>query len=134
MNRRDLILADTSVWIRYLRDTHSFEARRLHELLEADRVVLCGPVLAEIISGSRNRAAHNMIKDLLTAIPCLEPSFGIWERMGEARFALARKGVQQSLIDLWIAEVAREYEVCVWTLDKDFERITPVIAFKLYKA
>jgi predicted nucleic acid-binding protein len=133
MTRQNLVLADTSVWIRYLRDVRAEESKIMHELIAADRIVICGPVLAEILSGSLNRSAYTTIKELMSAIPCLEPSSGAWEKIGEARFILSRKGVQSSLIDLWIAAVAHEYGVAVWTLDKDFERILPAIPFEPFQ-
>jgi len=133
MNRSDLVLTDTSIWIKYLRDERASESKTMHELLAAERVVICGPILAEIISGARDRTDYNTIQELLSALPCLEPSPGIWEKIGEARFVLARKGIQQPLIDLWIAAVAHEYNTCVWTLDKDFVRILHAIPFKLFK-
>ncbi len=76
---------------------------------------------------------HATIKELLSALTCLEPSPGVWARIGEARFILARKGVQQSLIDLWIAATAHEYGACVWTHDKDFGRIAQVIPFRPFE-
>ena len=132
MNGAGMVLADTSVWVRYFRDGQGAEAKVLSDLLTADRVVLCGPVMVEILSGTKDHARYEMLSELLSALPLLEPGPGVWEKLAAARFALARRGVQQSLVDLWIALVAHDHDACVWTLDRDVDRIARVIPFKTF--
>ena len=46
-----MILPDTSVWIEYLRRGEAGWARELDEFLARGEVMMCGPVLAELVAG-----------------------------------------------------------------------------------
>jgi predicted nucleic acid-binding protein len=46
-----MILADTSVWIEYLRGTPTAAADELDERLAAHDVLMCGPVATELLTG-----------------------------------------------------------------------------------
>ena len=49
--RTRMILADTSVWIDYLRGTTSAAANELDERLAAHEVLMCGPLATELLTG-----------------------------------------------------------------------------------
>ena len=48
-----MVVADTSVWIPFFNEPESEEKRELDALIDADRLVMVGVVLAELIQGCR---------------------------------------------------------------------------------
>ena len=126
------VLVDTSVWIDYLRNGRSKEAQMLDQMLGHGLVVTCDPVKAEIVSGVTVKPEFEKMKGLLDSLPALNAFEDIWIKIAQYRFLLARKGIQASLIDLWIAVVAQEHAVYVWTLDKDFHYLNTVVPFDTY--
>ena len=126
------VLADASVWIRFFRAAESREAAHLDGLLQARAVKTCAPVRVEVVSGARTERERLSLRELFKAIPSLDLPADLWERIEEARFALARKGIQAALVDLMIASVAEHEGAALWTLDDDFSPIRSVIPFPRY--
>ena len=48
------VLADTSVWIEYLRRGKGSKSARLDDLLVAGEVLVCGPVVTELLAGAKS--------------------------------------------------------------------------------
>lgn len=127
------VLVDTSVWIRYFKHGNSAEAVHLDRLLADNRAAVCGPVKAEILSGVRSAEDFRKLSTWMEGLTDCPASPDVWRRIAESRFRLARRGIQQSLIDLWIAWTAHENGFPLWSLDEDFTRMTDVVSFKLYR-
>ena len=127
-----LVLVDTSVWVRFFRAEHSANAQALDQLLSLAAVATCGPIRAEVISGAKTRREFQRLRDLFTAVRDLPPPDAIWNAIEAHRFALARRGYQASLVDLWVALTAHTHAAALWTLDEDFEHIAAVVPFKHY--
>ena len=129
-----LVLVDSSVWIQCLKEGNSLQREQLDRLLADDRVAICGPIKAEVLSGARSLDDFNKLSSWFEGLNNLSiDNDKIWNLIAEKRFKLARKGVQQKLIDLLIACVANEHQVSLWTLDEDFERMRDVVSFKIYR-
>lgn len=127
-----LVLVDTSVWVRFFRAEGSANIQALDQLLSLAAVATCGPIRAEVISGAKTRREFQRLRDLFTAVRDLPPPDGIWNEIEAHRFALARRGYQASLVDLWIALTAHAHGVALWILDEDFQHIAAVVPFKRY--
>lgn len=132
MVERQTVLVDTSVWIRFFRTAGAVEAKHLDILLQSRAVLSCAPVRAELVSGARTEHERRQLQDLLGALPILDPPVDIWEIIETARFSLARRGRQVSLIDLFIAGTALFHAVPIWTLDTDFSTIQSQLPILLY--
>lgn len=126
------ILVDTSVWVRFFRSAQNREAVHLDGLLQAQGVKTCAPIRAEVLSGARTERERIRLRELFRAVPCLDLPGDIWELIEEARFTLARKGIQATLIDLMIASVSEQGAAPLWTLDEDFSHIQNAIPFSRY--
>ena len=129
----DVVLVDTSVWVRFFRAEHSPVGKALNELLAATAVVTCPPIHTEVVSGAPTKREFQRLRTLFGAITSLDPPNEMWFRIEECRFALARRGVQASLVDLWIALTASHHRVVLWSLDDDFRSIAPVVPFAWYQ-
>jgi predicted nucleic acid-binding protein len=118
-----VIVADTSVWIEYLRRGESGWAWELDELLARGELMMCGPVLAELVAGvpSERRSDYAL---RLRALPWSGLDRDGWLRAGLVRGDLRRSGVTASLIDVLIAVSAAQAGASLWTADAAHERIT----------
>lgn len=124
------LLVDSSVWVEFFRGNPRVVAR-LDAALEGDRVAVCGPVLAEVLSGARSRSEFETLQSAFEGVDLLPDPPDAWPRIAEARFALARRGTQAALVDLLIALTAAEARHTLLTRDADFERIAAVLPVDL---
>jgi predicted nucleic acid-binding protein len=124
------LLVDSSVWVEFFRGNERV-VTRLDAALEADRVAVCGPVVAEILSGARSRREFETLRSAFEGVDLLPDPPESWSRIAETRFALARRGTQAALVDLLIALTAAEAGHTLLTRDSDFERIAAVLPVDL---
>lgn len=120
------LLPDTSVWIDYLRDRDPATVAELDRHLERESVLICGPVMAELLAGT----VPGQRDDLWLAIgslPWAEIDQPSWRSIGEVANDLRRTGVSVPLTDIAIAVAAAGAEAELWTNDRDFERIQEVL-------
>ena len=87
--------------------------------------------MAEVSSGALTLASFNQVRARLGSLNLLADPPDLWERVGVARFSLARQGVQAHLVDLAIAVTASVSDHAVLTRDKDFTAIARVIPLDL---
>ncbi len=129
---RGKVLVDTSVWISYFRGASSRFTDHLDELLRHDAACLTAIIRAELLSGTRHEKEFLQLSDRLGAVDRLPEPEDLWDRVAYARFLLARRGVQASLTDLSIAEMARHHRCLLLTEDKEFRPIARVISFQFF--
>jgi predicted nucleic acid-binding protein len=126
------ILVDASVWVKFFRFSTAAESIHLDALLQAKAVCTCAPIRVEILSGARSDRERLHLRELFSAIPMKELPPDLWEEIEEARFTLARKGHQASLVDLMIAATAAHHQIPLWTLDEDFTFIRRAVRLPRY--
>ncbi|MFN3477007.1 MAG: PIN domain-containing protein [Candidatus Methylomirabilales bacterium] len=117
------------MWIPFFNQPESPEKWAIDALIDADRLILVGVVLAELLQGCRTPKEANVILTKLTGLRFLETSFSSWKRTGELSFSLRRKGITLPLSDLIIAAIALEHGCQVFALDPHFKKIP---GLKLY--
>lgn len=119
-------LADTSVWVDYLRRGTAGRAATLDALLETESVLTCGPVVAELLVGARPGDRDSLWK-LLQALPWADLDRSAWRAVGEAAAELRSRGETIALTDVQIGVAAARADAVIWSADGDFERIAEVI-------
>lgn len=134
MKEAGFVVVDTSVWIHFFRNADSPQAKALDALISIGFVAICEPIRTEVVSGAPTKYEFQRLRRLFGALKCLEPPKDIWIQIEENRFNLARKGIQASLIDLWIALTVQSHQASLWTLDNDFGHLTAVVPVNLYVA
>ncbi|TAN45551.1 MAG: PIN domain nuclease [Nitrospirae bacterium] len=127
--RSNGVLADTSVWIEFFR-TDSKTGARFSSLLTEKPVWVCGIVMFELLQGIKSEAEKAEIQSAIAGLPYAEMSPLLWERAAELSRSLKKSGLTVPLSDIFIASVAIEYNLSIFTLDKHFEQIPGV---KLYR-
>ena len=78
-----MVVADTSVWIPFFNEPESEEKRELDALIDADRLVMVGVVLAELIQGCRTAKEAEATTSRLAGLRFIETAFSTWWRAGE---------------------------------------------------
>lgn len=120
------VLADTSIWVDYLKRGKGSKAGRLGDLLTAGEVVVCGPVVSELLAGAKP-VDRTRLWLLLTGLRWAELGPLQWRDVGEAAARLRERGDSVALTDIEIAVAALDSSSRLWTRDADFERIRPVL-------
>jgi predicted nucleic acid-binding protein len=120
-----MILADTSIWIDYLRGTASPAANELDERLLAHDVLMCGPVAAELLTGLGAKERMRL-SETLSAMAWADIARSDWFAAGDLRAELRQRGVQVSLADVLIAGAAASRGT-LWTRDRAFEQIGGIL-------
>lgn len=120
------VLADTSIWVEYLRRGEESPAARLDNLLVAGEIVVCGPVVAELLAGAKS-ADRGRLWLLLTGLPWADLGPVQWQSVGEAAARLRDRGETVALTDIEIAVAAVDSSSRLWTQDSDFQRVRGVM-------
>jgi predicted nucleic acid-binding protein len=120
----DLVLIDTGIWSAFFSKPASAEKHALDVLLDEDRVVLTGPVLAEVLRGFRRTDQADWVASRLRLAHYLEPSWEDWRNAAALGRELAAKGHDVPLTDLVIAALARRVHASVFSSDPHFDLIS----------
>ena len=120
------VLADTSVWVDYLRRGRRSQAVRLDDLLVAGEVVVCGPVVAEVLAGTKT-PDRSTLWLLLAGLPWANLGPVQWQTVGDAAGRLRERGEATALTDIEIAVAAVDSSSQLWTREEDFQRIRGVL-------
>ena len=127
---KNRILVDTIIWIEFFR-ARSKIADRLEILLKENAVWTCGVVMFEVLQGMKSEDEKNEILNNLTSLPYAEMTKKSWQRSAELSIVLKKSGVTLPLSDIFIATIAIENDLSIYTIENHF---TQVPDLKLYKA
>lgn len=120
------LVVDTSVWIDYLRGRDAALVDRLDAYLDRESVLMCGPVIAELLAGTDPDDREELWL-ALGSLPWADLDRPAWRRVGEVAGDLRRRGTSVPLTDVAIAVAAEMAEAELWSRDGDFERIREVL-------
>jgi len=129
------VLVDTSVWSLALRRHHPpahGHVAELTHLVQEGRVGIVGPIRQEILSGIRDRAAFDRLRDHLQAFPDEPLGTEDYERAAEHFNLCQAKGLQGSNIDFLLCAVAERCSMPILTTDADFARYAKVLPLRLH--
>lgn len=123
------VLVDTSVWIEFFKPESPI-GKKLESLLVKNSVRVCGIILFELLQGVKSEAEKTKILEALSTIEYFEMTKSLWQKSADISASLKRQGLNLPLSDIFIASIAVEHNLSVFTLDKHFEQIPAV---KIYK-
>lgn len=121
-----IVLADTSVWVDYLRQGPGGRAAALDRLLADREVVVCGPVVAELLAGTASRQRDDLGR-VFAGLPWADLDRAQWHRVGQVAAELRQRGETVALTDVEIAVAAEHAGAALWSDDTDFERVQGVL-------
>jgi predicted nucleic acid-binding protein len=116
------VLADTSIWVDFLKVGTRGPGAELATLLRDREVVLCGQVVAELLVGTPPQQRDGLWT-LLSGLPWLELRARGWRRVGELAGDARGSGYTLPLTDVQIAVLALENEARLWSRDAHFAQI-----------
>jgi hypothetical protein len=131
---KDLVLIDTSGWICFF-SRRGFEEikKAISTLLDEDRAAIAGPILVELIQGTRTVEEKEAIKRIIKGIHWLPVTDDHWHKAAEMAFDLRRKGITSSAIDTLIVALAIEYRCILLHKDSHFELIAQSSSLRCYQ-
>lgn len=128
------VLVDTSVWSLALRRRAPAHAAvdELRRLIASGRAALVGPVRQELLSGIRDQAAFERLREYLRAFRDEPTTAADYERAAECFNTCRANGVQGSNTDFLLCALAERRQMPVLTTDADFARFARVLPLALY--
>ena len=116
-----MIIADTSVWIEFLKGNEPV-FRRMQTLLENREIIALEPVFGELLQGAKNKRERQVIIDYWKNTPRIDES-ELWIVAGlyAGEKKLFAKGV--GLIDAYIIVASLKTNARVWTLDEKLNKV-----------
>ncbi len=117
------VFVDTCIWASFFAKPTSPEKAVVDDLLDADRVALVGPVVAEVLLGFRRQDQADWIASRLKAAHYVEGGWNDWVATADLGRQLAANGHKLPLSDLLLACVAQHCQAWVYTTDPDFDLI-----------
>ncbi|MDC0832111.1 PIN domain-containing protein [Geitlerinema sp. CS-897] len=126
-------IVDTCIWSLVLRRQKNPTpiAQTLSRLIETDEIVMLGAIRQEILSGIRDRAQFEKLRDRLRAFPDARITAQDYEQAAEYFNLCRSQGIQGSNIDFLICSVAVRLSATILTVDRDFEYFQKYLPIQL---
>ncbi|MGH7815087.1 MAG: PIN domain-containing protein [Candidatus Binataceae bacterium] len=113
-----MIALDTSSTIAFLSGASGRDVIAVQAALRFGQAVFPPVVVTELLC---DPAATHEIERFVRSIRQLEILDGYWERAGETRALVLRKGLKARLADTLIAQSCLDHNVALVTRDRDFQ-------------
>ena len=129
------VLVDTSIWSHGLRRRTGGDAAstaELASLVEDGRVAMIGPVRQELLSGIKERAQFERLREHLSAFPDTEITSEDYEEAAAFFNRCRAKGIHASNTDFLICAVAVRNDFAIFTSDQDFTQFAKVLPIVLH--
>ena len=131
-----MVIVDSDVWSEAFRKKgkESRSVLALRNLVSEGEVVMIGPIRQETLSGIRESARFETIRDALRAFPSQRIDEPVYEIAAGFSNLCRRNGIQGSHTDFLICACAVRWKVSILTKDKDFARYAKFVPIELYPA
>lgn len=126
----DVFLADTTVWVHYLRGDNPSVRDRIVPLVTADRLMIADIIIMELLRGARSEKGYETLYNDLTALPRVELDAKTWERVWKTGYILRKKGINVPLADTLIAAIALEHSCILLHNDRHFAQMAKAIGLR----
>jgi predicted nucleic acid-binding protein len=134
-----MVLVDTPVWSLALRrqpENLSPEQEhirdQLQDLIVSGRAVLIGPVRQELLSGIRESAQFQRLRNSLRAFADTVVVTDDYEDAALMANECRAGGIASTSIDMLICAIAARRQWSIFTIDRDFARFAEILPVRLY--
>jgi predicted nucleic acid-binding protein len=130
------VIVDTSVWSLALRRSAkaaNVETDELKKLIQNQSVVMLGSIRQELLSGIRELAQYEHLRERLSAFPNKILNDNCYELAAKMFNDCRAKGVQGSNTDFLICAAAQLNQLAIYTTDQDFMRYQKILDISLYQ-
>ncbi len=125
------LLVDSSVWIAGA-DAKNEECLLLKRMVQrGDLLYIATPIQVEVCQGARSEFEFRRLWDAFLGFNFLEISRKHWELCAWNYYRCWKKGITPTTIDCLIATLAAEYRIELWSIDKVFKSLGPILGFDL---
>jgi predicted nucleic acid-binding protein len=125
------VLVDSSVWIAASKKG-SKVAPRLAKMIHSDEIIYYSKIIqVEVSQGARTQGEFASVWDAFLGFNELPVLDSDWEAAAWNYYRCRGKGVTLSTVDCLIATLAARYRLPLWSEDKVFLKIAPIIGFDL---
>ncbi|MEW6057953.1 MAG: PIN domain-containing protein [Bdellovibrionota bacterium] len=126
------VLVDSSVWVAAANPKNK-ECLILKRMIQTNEpIYLIRAIQAEVCQGARTETEFHRLWDAFLGFEFLSVTDRHWGLSAWNYFKCRKKGITLSTLDCLIATLAREYRIPLWSLDKAFGKIQPLIGFELH--
>ena len=123
-----MIIADTSVWIEYLRGQNPDISEPFEVYLRKRKIVAVSAVFGGLLQGVKNKREQRIVEGFWQNLPQLnEKDLFVEAGLLSREYKLISKGV--GLIDAYILSAALNHDLNIWTLDKKLDRVIDEVYF-----
>ncbi len=126
----EIVIADTSVWIHFLRGSSLHFQQQLVPLIMADRLATIPVIIMEILVGAKSEKEYDKLSKDMAALRCFDVSAELWQRASKLGYKLRHKGISVPLTDTLIAAVALENNALLLHTDRHYEMIASISTLK----
>ena len=126
---KNRVLVDTSIWIEFFRAKKKI-LDSLEVLLMENAVWTCGIVIFEVMQGIKTGQEKSAILDALSILRYTEMTKSLWQKSADLAISLKKNGMTLPYSDIFVATMALEHDLSLFTLDRHFEKIP---GLKLYQ-
>lgn len=128
-----MTLVDSSIWIDFLSSSPGPAGAELRRMIaDAEPIALTGIVVTEVLQGLTRDVEE--VEHFLAMWDALEPQGMSTYRAAASIFRLGRsRGISLTTIDSLLAAISQEHNVALFSLDKDFARISRLTGLRLYQ-
>jgi predicted nucleic acid-binding protein len=124
-----VVALDTSSIVAYLAGDKGEDVVALDTVLENEQGVLPPIVFTELLS---RREVQDHAAAVFLAIPQLSILDGYWERAGQLRANLLRRGLKARVADTLVAQSCLDHDVALVTRDNDFRHFARHAGLRLH--
>lgn len=122
-----MIIADTSIWIDFLKKSDQDTVDILKKYLKKGEVYALSAIFGEILQGVKNKRERDIIYLIWDSLPKIDER-DLFLTAGNLsnQYKLYAKGV--GLIDCLIMAAAIENDFALWTLDKKLQEAIDIVS------
>ena len=129
------VLVDTSIWSLGLRRRSGGDpvsTAELATLVQDGRVAMIGPIRQELLSGIKERAQFERLREHLSAFPDTEITTEDYAEAASFFNRCRAKGIHASNTDFLICAVAVRNDYAIFTNDGDFTKFAKLLPIVLH--
>lgn len=129
------VLPDTPIWSAAFRRTNGIASpyrREMEKLVSHGLVEIIGPIRQELLSGIREPAQFERVKDRLRSFADLKIATEDYEEAADYYNRCRSRGIQGSSTDFLICCMSVRHELVIFTDDRDFVAYKKILPIRLY--
>ncbi len=119
----NLIMIDSSCWIKFFRNSDKDVADKVQLLIENDSACICGIIELEIIQGIKSKRQKEEVEQLFSILKYFDFERRDFINAGSRIRDLRKEGITLTPSDVLIAELCIRNSITFYSLDKEFDCI-----------